>query len=134
MGLFDDKEKYLIDVMGVATIVKVGYSRYDDIYNEPTIMYHITYEYSNRKTASSRRHPVRMTCKTGLMNTPGQSRGWSSTRSKLRRRASSTRTERRHPTSTPWFQTRPRLCACRTRRSPTSTTRSCARRRPSAER
>ena len=31
MGLFDDKEKYLVDVMGVATIVKVGYSRYDDI-------------------------------------------------------------------------------------------------------
>ena len=44
MGLFDDKEKYLVDVMGVATIVKVGYNRYDDIYDEPTIMYHITYE------------------------------------------------------------------------------------------
>ena len=44
MGLFDDKEKYLIDIMGVATIVIVSKERYDDIYNKPTIMYHVTYE------------------------------------------------------------------------------------------
>ena len=44
MGLFDKKDKYLVDIMGVSTIVTVSKERYDDIYNEPTIMYSVTYE------------------------------------------------------------------------------------------
>jgi len=44
MALFDYKDKYLVDIMGVATIVIVSKERYDDIYNKPTIMYHVTYE------------------------------------------------------------------------------------------
>ena len=39
MGLFDKTKKYLVDIMGVATIVEVGEERYDDIYGEPTVMY-----------------------------------------------------------------------------------------------
>lgn len=39
MGLYDKHKKYLVDIMGVATIVKVGKERYDDIYGEPTVMY-----------------------------------------------------------------------------------------------
>ena len=44
MGLFDKKDKYLVDIMGVSTIATVSKQRYDDIYNEPTIMYSVTYE------------------------------------------------------------------------------------------
>ena len=44
MGLFNKKDKYLVDIMGVSTIVTVSKERYDDIYNEPTIMYSVTYE------------------------------------------------------------------------------------------
>ena len=39
MGLFDKNKTYLVDIMGVATIVKIGQERYDDIYGEPTVMY-----------------------------------------------------------------------------------------------
>ena len=39
MGLYDENKKYLVDIMGVATIVKIGEERYDDIYGEPTVMY-----------------------------------------------------------------------------------------------
>ena len=39
MGLYDKHKKYLVDIMGVATIVEVGEERYDDIYGEPTVMY-----------------------------------------------------------------------------------------------
>lgn len=39
MGLYDTNKKYLVDIMGVATIVKIGQERYDDIYGEPTVMY-----------------------------------------------------------------------------------------------
>lgn len=39
MGLYDKNKKYLVDIMGVATIVKIGEERYDDIYGEPTVMY-----------------------------------------------------------------------------------------------
>lgn len=44
MALFDEKDKYLVDIMGVSTIATVSKERYDDIYNEPTIMYSIQYE------------------------------------------------------------------------------------------
>jgi len=44
MGLFKEKDKYLVDIMGVATVVDIGFERYDDIYNKPTIMYNLTYE------------------------------------------------------------------------------------------
>ena len=44
MGLFDrEKNRYVVDIMGVATIVGIGCERYDDIYNKATIMYSITY-------------------------------------------------------------------------------------------
>ena len=43
MGLFDKTKKYLVDIMGVATIVKVGKERYDDIYGEPTVMYSLEF-------------------------------------------------------------------------------------------
>ena len=44
MGLFDrEKNKYVVDIMGVATIVDIGCERYDDIYNKATIMYSLTY-------------------------------------------------------------------------------------------
>jgi hypothetical protein len=39
MGLYDKHKKYLVDIMGVATIVEIGEERYDDIYGEPTVMY-----------------------------------------------------------------------------------------------
>ena len=39
MGLYDENKKYLVDIMGVATIVTIGEERYDDIYGEPTVMY-----------------------------------------------------------------------------------------------
>jgi hypothetical protein len=39
MGLYDTNKTYLVDIMGVATIVKIGEERYDDIYGEPTVMY-----------------------------------------------------------------------------------------------
>ena len=39
MGLFDKDKAYLVDIMGVATIVRIGQERYDDIYGEPTVMY-----------------------------------------------------------------------------------------------
>ena len=39
MGLFNKDKTYLVDIMGVATIVKIGQERYDDIYGEPTVMY-----------------------------------------------------------------------------------------------
>jgi len=39
MGLYDTNKTYLVDIMGVATIVTVGEERYDDIYGEPTVMY-----------------------------------------------------------------------------------------------
>ena len=39
MGLYDKNKKYLVDIMGVATIVEIGEERYDDIYGEPTVMY-----------------------------------------------------------------------------------------------
>ena len=39
MVLYDENKKYLVDIMGVATIVKIGEERYDDIYGEPTVMY-----------------------------------------------------------------------------------------------
>lgn len=39
MGLFNKDKSYLVDIMGVATIVKIGQERYDDIYGEPTVMY-----------------------------------------------------------------------------------------------
>jgi hypothetical protein len=44
MGLFDKQDKYLVDIMGVSTIATVSKQRYDDIYNEPTVMYSIQYE------------------------------------------------------------------------------------------
>ena len=43
MGLFDKEKKYLVDIMGVATIVTIGQERYDDIYGEPTVMYSLGY-------------------------------------------------------------------------------------------
>ena len=44
MGLFDrEKNRYVVDIMGVATIVGIGCERYDDIYNKATIMYRLTY-------------------------------------------------------------------------------------------
>lgn len=43
MGLFDREKTYLVDIMGVATIVKVGQDKYDDIYGEPTVMYSLGY-------------------------------------------------------------------------------------------
>ena len=39
MGLYDKNKKYLVDIMGVATIVEIGEERYDEIYGEPTVMY-----------------------------------------------------------------------------------------------
>lgn len=39
MGLYDKHKKYLVDIMGVATIVEIGEERYDEIYGEPTVMY-----------------------------------------------------------------------------------------------
>jgi hypothetical protein len=39
MGLYDTNKTYLVDIMGVATIVTIGEERYDDIYGEPTVMY-----------------------------------------------------------------------------------------------
>ena len=39
MGLYDTKKTYLVDIMGVATIVKIGEERYDEIYGKPTVMY-----------------------------------------------------------------------------------------------
>jgi hypothetical protein len=39
MGLYDTNKTYLVDIMGVATIVKIGEERYDEIYGEPTVMY-----------------------------------------------------------------------------------------------
>jgi hypothetical protein len=39
MGLYDENKKYLVDIMGVATIVTIGEERYDEIYGEPTVMY-----------------------------------------------------------------------------------------------
>ena len=39
MGLYDENKKYLVDIMGVATIVEIGEERYDEIYGEPTVMY-----------------------------------------------------------------------------------------------
>ena len=43
MGMFNREKKYLVDIMGVATIVTIGSSRYDDIYGEPTVMYSLGY-------------------------------------------------------------------------------------------
>ena len=44
MRLFDrEKNRYVVDIMGVATIVGIGCERYDDIYNKATIMYSLTY-------------------------------------------------------------------------------------------
>lgn len=39
MGLFNKDKSYLVDIMGVATIVKIGEERYDDIYGKPTVVY-----------------------------------------------------------------------------------------------
>lgn len=39
MGLYDTKKTYLVDIMGVATIVTIGEERYDEIYGKPTVMY-----------------------------------------------------------------------------------------------
>lgn len=39
MGLFNKDKSYLVDIMGVATIVKIGEERYDEIYGKPTVMY-----------------------------------------------------------------------------------------------
>lgn len=39
MGLYDTNKTYLVDIMGVATIVTIGEERYDEIYGEPTVMY-----------------------------------------------------------------------------------------------
>ena len=41
--MFNREKKYLVDIMGVATIVTIGSSRYDDIYGEPTVMYSLGY-------------------------------------------------------------------------------------------
>ena len=43
MGLFDREKTYLVDIMGVPTIVKLGQDKYDDIYGEPTVMYSLGY-------------------------------------------------------------------------------------------
>lgn len=39
MGLFNKDKSYIVDIMGVATIVKIGEERYDEIYGKPTVMY-----------------------------------------------------------------------------------------------
>mgnify|MGYP003122135312 FL=1 len=49
MGLYKEKDRYLVDIMGVATVVDIGFERYDDIYNKPTIMYSLTYENKSLK-------------------------------------------------------------------------------------